>query len=168
MAKLKNLALLGRETALRIEDAVKEKLLEEAVKQTGIPRTKWVVRDLLPSDLGLTEWSFTYSSTGENDVVDTTLPKKKFIAIFGVAILDPNPKAVWVKFKKDQDIKEVWGLEDLYVLEEPRSYTPEPIMYYQEDNLKITIYTTEAKTEKIVFIGYVAEEVGKTITVRPS
>lgn len=167
MAKLENIVLLGREEYLALVEDIKEELIATAVAQTGIPKEKWVVRDLLPSDLGLTEWKFTYSSANaENTVIDTTLDKRKFIRIFGIAILDPNPAGVYIKFQKDQDIKDIWGLQDLYVLEEPRSYTKEPIKYDQEDNVKIVVYSTAAKDEKIVLIGFVAEPLGKTITVR--
>jgi len=169
MAKLKPLDVLGKEEVRSLEEDVKERLLELAVSQTGIPRERWVIRDLLPSDLGLStdEWKFDYTSANAyNTVIDTTVPDRKFIVIFGIAILDPAPVATVIKFKEAADIKDVIEIEDLLVKREPEGYLEEPIEYEQKDKVKIEIYATATKTgEKIVLKGYIAELKGETITV---
>ncbi len=173
MVKLKSLAILGREEVLRLEEDVKEKLLEEAVRRTGIPRDRWIIRDILPAtDLGLAteSWSFDYTAANaENRVISIQLPDRKFIIFFKVAVLDPNPAAVYVKFrtgKTGATIKDVLHLEDLYVLREPEAYLEEPILYTANDWVIIDIYARATKTgERIVLGGYVAELRGETITV---
>ena len=52
MVKAKTLAVLGREEVRSLEQDVKEHLLRIAVERTGVPRERWGVRDLLPTDLG--------------------------------------------------------------------------------------------------------------------
>ena len=169
MVKAKTLGVLGKEEVKAIEQDVKEYLLRVAVERTGVPREKWVIRDLLPTDLGLStnEWSFDYSTANDyNQVIDTTLGDRVFIAIFGVAVRDPSPVATVIKFQKAAQVKDIISLEDLYVYEEPVAYFEEPIVYEENDDVDIYIYATSTKTgEKLILLGYIAELKGKTITV---
>ena len=168
MVKAKTLEVLGKEEVKSLEQDVKEYLLKVAVERTGVPREKWVVRDLLPTDLGLTsdEWSFDYSTADAyNQIIDTTLGDRKFVVIFGIAIQDPNPKGTVIKFQKAAQVKDIIGIQDLFIAEEPIAYLEEPILYEENDDVDIYVYATEAKTgEKLILIGYIAELKGVTIT----
>jgi len=168
MVKAKTLAVLGREEVRALEEDVKEKLLEIAVSRTGVPRERWVIRDLLPTDLGLSAdtWSFDYATANAyNQIIDTKLGDRTFIIIFGVAINDPAPKATVIKFQRAAQVKDVISIEDLHVVEEPIAYFEEPIVYEENEDVDIYVYATETKTgEKLILLGYIAEEKGKTIT----
>jgi len=172
MARIKPLSVLGREEVLSREEKIKEHLLNVAVQRTGVPRERWVIRDILPAtDLGLSteSWSFDYSSANAvNSVISKQLPNRKFIVFYKVSIRDPNPKAVYIKFSTGATgakVKDVLHLEDLYVLREPEGYLEDPIIYEEQEWVKIGIYASATKTgEKLILGGFVAELKGEVIT----
>ena len=172
MAMLKTITELGREEAKSIEEDVKEHLLNIAVQRTGVPRERWLIRDILPKtdlELSTESWSFDYSTANsENLVINKQLPQRKFIAFFGVAVRDPEPAAVYIKFATGAGgatVKDIIHLEDLYVKREPDAWLEEPIVYEQQDWVKIYVYPSKVKTgEKLILKGYVAEIKGELIT----
>ena len=171
--RVRPVKILGREEVMSIEKDLIEQLLRLATTRTNIPRERWVHRDILPHiDLGLaTEvWSFDYTTgLAENHVVSHQLPANRFLGFCKVAYVDPDPVAIYVKFATGRDakmVKDVWHIQDIWLLEEPEAYTPEPILYGQQEWVHMFIYPERAKTgDKLVFGGFTVELLGETITV---
>ena len=171
MGKIFPFAELGLEQLRAIEDAVKEKLLEVAMRETGKKREELVIRDILPkTDLGLTNevWVASISTANSwNTWITKELPKNKFIAFYGVAVLSASPITTGVAFKigaTGATTKDIMMYEEIFAEEKPVGYTEEPIIYKGGDYVYIQLYGKSTGTEYIVLKGMICEPVGETIS----
>jgi len=63
----------------------RERAIQLAVQQLGLPESELTVRGLIPQDLGLTTWSFNLAAVGWNTVINTNVADNRFLCITGVS-----------------------------------------------------------------------------------
>lgn len=145
-------------------------LLKKAIAARGKNPDDFIIRDLLPTDLGASndEWKVSYASAyTDTTIFNTTLPEDKFIVIFGVANGDANPGTTKLKFWVGTVPARIISLQDVYVEEVPKKYF-DPIIWIESQALKIEGYSNRTGDEVLIFKGYVAEPKGKNVSVPPS
>jgi len=142
--------------------------LQNAIASVGKQPQAYVIRDLLPAeDLGLSSeaFTFTYSTTGWQTIVSQTLPEDKFIVIYAVEFPTPNPLTGAVKFYRNVDPLFVASVSKTLGYETPVMYI-NPVVWSQNQVLRIDAYANATGTEYMVLKGYVAELCGKTVTCK--
>jgi len=150
--------------------AADEKLLAKAMETNLITNeADAVIRDLKPSDLGITNevWSESYTSanawneiTGSNQQITD-----KIIVIYGVANLAANPLATGVKLYKGAGDKTVLAeifFEPMYVRDEPIILFEEDYIYEDEDYISIFAYAKATGTDNLAILGRVIESRDKS------
>jgi len=143
------------------------------VEKTAVDRLKGArvtVRDLLPSDLGLTSdvWYETTGSSAntweDSDIADKEIADNTFVCIWGVTILTDEPSVSAVKIKIANATKAIWALDKLAEREAKVAVAKTPIIITQ--NMKVTIqhYVKMANAGiEIAFDGCVVEKEGVKI-----
>lgn len=124
-----------------------------------------IIRELKPSDLGLStdEWTFTLNA-GENTIVSGyKLPDDTMIVIYEVFNLSTNPVATEVKFGTPAGDKVDVFIEDLYMYDRQAGMLLTPVKINPGQTPVIKVIAKAAGTEKIGFKGFVIEPAGKTI-----
>jgi len=142
--------------------------LEEAIRNKGKKPEEYAIRELLPTDLGFSNdvWEYDYSAaTTEENIVNMTVGDDTFIAIFAIINLSTSPLTTRLTFYKGTIVLKKIGMEDAYAEEVPKKVLDEPLVWSESDTLRIVGYASAAGTDKIVFKGYIAEPLGKTVGV---
>lgn len=139
-------------------------LLEKAMEKALITsESEAVIRDLKPTDLGLTNevWSEEYTKANDwNEITGIEKISDKIIIIFGVANISPSPLATGVKLTKGSGDKTVLAeifFEPMYVKQEPLIFFMEDYIYYDEDYISIFAYAKGTGTDNLTIIGRVIE-----------
>jgi hypothetical protein len=159
--------LLSASDIQQIDDNAKA-ALQSAIAAVGKQPQAYVIRDILPvEDLGLSSEAFTfkYSTTGWQTIVNQTLPDDKFIVIYAVEFPTPNPLTGAVKFYRNVDPLFVASVSKMLGYETPVMYV-NPVVWSQNQVLRIDTYANATGTEYMVLKGYVAELCGKTVTCK--
>lgn len=149
-------------------DDLKEALLSTAERLTKLTREELVVRDALPkTDLNLANevWEATISTANNwNDWIDVTLEDQRFLAIYGIAVLSPNPITTGIRFgvgPGPTKVVDVIQFEDILVTENPVGIFEEPIVYKENQYVNIDLYGKATGKEYIALLAMVAEPAGK-------
>jgi len=156
---------------VRLKEAIIRELKTLAVKK-GIVASEndAIVRELLPSDLGLNSWAKDLSggtANQYNDAVSTTLSDKKIIAIYGLRLLGSSSNVDNIKFLRgDGATKDIWDANGIKVKEDKTTITEDDrvIRYENSETVKIQYYITATGTEEIQLLGFVVEPKGETIS----
>jgi len=145
------------------------KKIEDAIRAKGKNPADYAIRDLQPTDLGLSTdvWKFTYSAaTTETNLVNTTLGDDVFIAIFAVENRSSTPLTTRLTFYKGTIPLKKINVEDMYVEDVPKKVLDEPLVWSESDTLKIVGYAENAGEDKVIFKGFIAEPKGRTVSTR--
>ena len=159
--------LLSASDIQQIDDNAKT-ALQSAIAAVGKQPQAYVIRDILPvEDLGLSSeaFTFTYSTTGWQTIVNQTLPDDKFIVIYAVEFPTPNPLTGAVKLYRNVDPLFVASVPKVLGYNTPVIYV-NPVVWSQNQVMRIDAYANATGTEYMVLKGYVAELCGKTVTCK--
>jgi len=149
------------------EKAVTE--LQKAITAKGKRPEDYVIRDLQPTDLGLSTdvWSFSYASaTTDTNLINITVPDDTFISIFAIANRSDSPLTTRLTFYKGTIPVKKINVEDMYVEEVKKKVLDEPLVWSESDVLRIVGYAEATGTDRLIFKGFVAEPKGKTVSVK--
>jgi len=159
--------LLSLQEVQQIDDNARS-ALQSAISSVGKQPQAYVIRDILPvEDLGLSSEAFTfnYSATGWQTVVSQTLPEDKFIVIYAVEFPTPYPLTGAIKFYRNVDPLFVVSVPKVLGYDTPVMYF-NPIVWSQNQTLRIDVYANGTGTEYLTLKGYVAELCGKTVSCK--
>lgn len=159
--------LLSPSDIQQIDDNAKA-ALQSAIAAVGKQPQAYVIRDILPvEDLGLSSeaFTFTYSTTGWQTIVNQTLPDDKFVVIYAVEFPTPNPLTGAVKLYRNVDPLFVASVPKVLGYSTPVVYV-NPVVWSQNQVMRIDAYANATGTEYMVLKGYVAELCGKTVTCK--
>lgn len=145
-----------------------EDLKKRAMKELKLPANEIVIRNLRPTDLGLSNpaWTFNISSAGLwNTMVNITVADSRFIGINGIVYLETSAQSISeLKITRMATIAKYWNIEGAILCENPYQFIDDPIIIDQNTNLTIEGYATGTNaTEKMGFLGAVAEKRGLLI-----
>lgn len=155
----------------RTLQAVEQKLMEVATRETGKRPEEIVIRDVLPStDLGLSaeKWEITYSAAGWATWINQELDDDQFLIIYGVANASSTPYTTALRFKVGSTgatTKDVIEIEDVYAEENKVKYLRKPLIYKGGDTVYIEAYGSAAGTDNLILKALIAEPKGKTVSV---
>jgi len=145
----------------------------DKVEKTAIDRLKGArvtVRDLLPSDLGLTNdvWYETTGSSAntweDSDIADKEIADNTFVCIWGVTILSNEPSVSALKVKISNAVKAIWSLDKLVDRDVKVAVVKSPIIITQNMRVTIQHYVKIANAGiEIAFDGCVVEKEGVKI-----
>jgi hypothetical protein len=171
-----------------IRDSVAEQLRARAAQKLKINPNEVVIRDLVVGDkTNAADWVDldvkTAVVTGQQhwaqdaaDLTDNTLssvlasgeriPDNKFVAIFGFVDLTPNPDLVKMRFKRGQEVLDVWYVEHVYAWKEVVGGVIEGAIFYDEkDPIDIQMEFKDGSVDKYVaLLALIAEPSGETVT----
>jgi hypothetical protein len=155
-----------------LEERIKAYLKSLAVRKGIVASAdQVVVRDILPyTDLGFTneDWSESLGSANAwNTVVDMRIPEKKIIAFYGVRNIGSTPKTTAIKFALGPGgakTKDIVFIENLEKTEEKEAIFSTPILYEDGQYAYIQQYAKTTGTDKLVYLGFVAEPKGEIIS----
>ena len=146
--------------------------IEEAIKSKGKNPEDYIITDALPKeDFGLpnNEWKITYTAAyTEETKVNLKVPEDKFIGIYGVAIYSAVPITTYIKFKKGVNTLAVYELEKLFMEDVVEGYFKFPIIYRENDDMKIDFHAVKAGDEYIVLKAFVATKEKERISTKPA
>jgi len=139
-----------------------DKLMAIARREFNLPDSELTVRGLLPSDLGLTTYTFNLAN-GWNTVVDTSIGSK-VIMLTGITYSSANPVATQVKVSMGSSNVEHWSIQGLPVREDPTFTDTSPSIARENYPIRIQIYASGASaSETLSFSGIVVEPRGTTL-----
>ena len=147
-----------------------DKILQIAVNDLKKPRDQLVIRHILPkTDLGFSNetWAETISSANAfNTIVDDkNFDNKKVMTIYGFANLAANPLTTEVKITSGADVKALIHIEDMYLYpENPVCILKQPLLFGGDETFDILQYATSTGTDNLMYLGYIVEPVGRTIS----
>jgi len=159
-----------REEKIAIMKAVQEYLINKALELKFTDSAdKLVVRDLRPTDLGLSgeDWSFDLSGGTANDynvvINNHEVPDNKLIVIYGIRLHgDSNTKIVrfWLG---DNTLKAYWDIHALSSFTDNErkevvvTSLEEAIEYRPKDKVKVEFLISATGTEPIELMGFIVE-----------
>ena len=159
------IAIIPKEQYVRWLEDVKARVLARAREKylRGVPQI--VIRPLRPRDLGVNadEWVFNVVA-GENTIIDFTLDDKTVVVVHGIYNLSTAPTTNEVLFGTGAETLDDLYIEDMYMHDPPAVRIDEPITYTPGSRVVIrTVNKAANSTEKLGFMGWVIEPVGRRI-----
>ena len=152
-------------------EAARKKLIELATDALHKSEGELVIRDLFPTDLGLT-YEHWFEKTGatanawENtSIASKTMGDERFVAITGVLDLSVGTPASALRITVGGSKVAQWHLDKLAQQESRREgITLSPIIITQNQPITIDRYVKEINQgTEIVYQGLVCEKIGKVL-----
>jgi hypothetical protein len=185
-------SVLRRVDEIKVErlDGIKkdsQKKLEEVARR-DLPTARLVCRDLLPTDLGLTnnEWTETTGATDnawdDTSIASQSIKDDTYVAIYGCRLLTlaANPPISALKIQVGGATKAIWDLYKIWPLYTVGGGTAAaertsihsiagiaetPVIITRNMQITIAEYVIEASTAyKLAFEGLVVEKEGVNLT----
>ena len=179
MSDVLGLTYLGINELRALVDEIDKKLIEMALaSKVAGSEADLVVRDLKPSDIGLSNevWSIDFSGGNANDwnrITPSNGQKAdtKTVAFYGFANLSPNPVTTGLRFTqgytRDVEVRaEFMSLERAYIKQEPEMIFQQVVYYNKDEYMNIYAYISATQVEKLILYGRVCEPIGKVISKR--
>lgn len=142
--------------------STEDKMTNLAQTQLRLNQDELLSRGLLPSDLGVSGYSWSFSvNTGWNTIVDSSIGNKRYVAITGVTYTGSN--ITQIKIHSGGSLAEIWDIESLGAFETPHYIDTTPTIMSEDDGVKIEVYAKASGTESIIFDGIVVEKKGMTV-----
>ena len=139
-----------------------DKLMEIARREFNLPDSELSVRGLLPSDLGLTTYTFNLVA-GWNTIVNSSA-NNKVIMLTGVTYSSATPVATEVKVYMGSSAVESWSIQGLSFREDPVYTDTTPSIAREDYPIRIQVYSSGVSAgETISFQGIVVEPRGITL-----
>jgi len=152
------------EIASRKQEALR--LLEDRIIARGKKPEEYMVRELLPTDIGLTddEWKFTYTAAKTaTSLVSYDLKEDVFVVIYGVANRSTVPRTLWLSFWKGNKALGMIAMEDMYIEDVPKKVLVRPLVWQEEDKVLIYGYADSTGDDELIFKGYTATKIEKAV-----
>jgi len=156
-----------KEEAIRLAEPVpespktpEEEALSKAMGEMRLSREDIVVRNLLPSDFGLTTFSFNVNP-GWNTIISNSVPDQTYILLKGLFYTGTN--VTQVKISIGAAAREVWSISGIAAMENKVYRDMTPSLASQNQLIRIEVYAQNAGTENINFDGQVFEKRGITV-----
>lgn len=144
------------------------KVLKNATKSLNKSKSELVVRDIQPAeDLGQSNahWDLNVSASDQFDeVINKELDDGKFLVISAVEVADANPDTSFIQFSSGATTIQEVGLEPSYVQDQPVTYLKSPVVYDENDTIKISLYSESTGDKNIILHGFIAETEGEVIS----
>lgn len=152
-----------------LEEAALTKLQEIAERDLGDDKSL-VIRDLIPSDLGLTyevwfETTGATANTWENsDIADKTVADERFIVIWGIIDASETIAVSAIRFTVGGSQVAKWSLDKLAMDPNRQGAARSPIFISQNTDITIEHYVKVANSgTELIFVGAVCEREGKVL-----
>lgn len=176
------------ERFMEIREGVAAALKERAARKLRMSPENIIVRDIVVGDsTNANDWVDldvrTAVTTGQQfwgqDAADLTsnqlssilaagerIPDNKFVVFFGWVDLTPNPDLVKIRFKKGQEVLDVWYAEHVYAWKDVVGGVIEGGVFYDEkEPIDIQMEFKDGSVDKYVALfGLIAEPSGETVT----
>ena len=135
-------------------------LKQIAMKELNLGEESLTVRSLRPEDLEVTgAWSFNITSANAwNNVISASVGDNRFIAITGLTYA--GNKITQVRMVAGASKKEIWNIQALPSMENPRLIDLTPTIIKQNQTISIDVYATAAGTDSLIIDGIVVEKKG--------
>lgn len=146
------------------------RLLEIAEKDLKGPEKRLIQRDLMPSDLGLTNevWDETTGGTANtfenSDIASKTIADQRFIVIWGLIDASETISVSALRFTIGSSKVALWNLDKLAEDPNRQGVALSPIFISQNTPITIEHYVKVANSgTKLILVGAVCEKEGKTL-----
>lgn len=147
-----------------------DKLLEIAEKELKGTEKRFIQRDLMPTDLGLTNevWDETTGDTAndweDSDIASKTIADQRFIVIWGVIDASQTISVSALRFTVGSSKVAEWNLDKLAQDPNHQGVALSPIFISQNTPITIEHYVKVANSEtELILVGAVCEKEGKIL-----
>ena len=142
------------------EVGVRGQLISMAMQQTGLDEESLTIRSLLPSDVGLTTWTFNLPAVGGwNTVANTNVGDNRFIAITGVSYA--GTVAEQIRVTAASSLVAFFSIQHVPEITETHHIDIRPIIVEQNEPVIIEIYSSAAAgADEVSLEGIVVERRG--------
>lgn len=120
-------------------------------------------RFLRPSDLGLTDWSFSLSAGKNSDVVNVTLKDDFLVLIYGIQVQNSDPVTREIVLRTPNETMDDWPIGHLLGYDIVEGIADEPIAYGPGSTIQIDVNAVAAGTDRIVLLGIVVGPKGSIV-----
>lgn len=139
-----------------------DRLMDIARRELNLPDSELTVRSLIPSDFGLTTFTFALNP-GWNTIVNTTA-RHKAIMLRGLFYSSATPVATEVRVNMGSSAVEDWGIQSIPMMENHQFVDISPSIAHPDYPIMIQVYASAASAaEGISFEGTVVEPRGMTV-----
>lgn len=156
--------------------ALDEELIRRALeKKIARRREDLIVRDLKPTDIGLSNdvWTEDFSGGTANSWNRVTPSsgkdvEDKIIGIYGVANDASTPLTVGLRFTqgaegRDVEVRGEYFFQEMYVKQEPKAVFSEPVIFEDDETMNIYAYIRATGTDGLILRGRVVEPASKVV-----
>ena len=101
-----------------------------------------------------------------------SVPDEKLVAVYGFVDLTPNPDLYMLRFKRGEEVKDVWQVEHCYAKEPFGGINVDDhgrvrlIVWYPKDPIDWQMAFKSSSDKRVVLYALVAESKGKVITTK--
>lgn len=142
----------------------RERAIQLATQQLGLPESELTIRGLLPQDLGLTTWSLNLASANawNSGVINTSVADNRFLCITGVSYAGTSAEQVRVSVGASTvanfNIERVAGITTTHHIDIA------PILAQQNLPVRVDVYASVVSaTDNLILEGYTIEKRGMVL-----
>lgn len=146
------------------------KLLEIAETDLRGPEKRLILRDLMPTDLGLSNESWFETTGGtpnafeDSEIASKTIADQRFIVIWGLIDASEAIAVSALRFTVGSSKVALWSLDKLAMDPNRQGVALSPIFISQNTPITIEHYVKVANEgTELIFVGAVCEKEGKTL-----
>lgn len=139
----------------------REKAIQLAIQQLGLPESELTIRSLIPQDLGLTTWSVNLASANawNSGVISTNVADNRFLCITGVSYAGTAAEQIRVQVGASTvaqfSIEQVPGITTTHHIDIT------PILAQQNLPVSVDIYASAiSATDNVILEGVTIEKRG--------
>ena len=108
--------VVSPEELTAIRRSIYEKVVRRYMEWKKVKPEEVTVRDLLPTDLGLSVdvWEKEFTATGKQTIYSVTVPSETVLGFGAFLILDANPIVTTLELKVEDKVIDIIDLEQFY------------------------------------------------------
>ncbi len=138
----------------------RERAIQLAMKQLGLPREELTVRSLLPLDLGLQTWSLNLANVGwNNGVINTAIADTRFCCLTGITYAGTSAEQVRIRVGASTVAQ--FSTERPQVITTTHHIDIAEVLMQQNLPVVVDVFASViSATDNLIFEGYTIEKKG--------
>ena len=147
--------------AVSVPTTCRERAIQLAVQQLGLPESELTIRSLIPQDLGLTTWSLNLANANawNAGVISTSVADNRFLCITGISYAGTAAESVRVQVGASTvaqfSIEQVPGITTTHHIDIA------PILAQQNLSVVVDVYASAVSaTDNVILEGTTIEKRG--------
>lgn len=138
----------------------RERAIQLAVQQLGLPESELTIRSLIPQDLGLTTWSLNLAAVGwNNGVINTNIADNRFCCITGVSY--SGSACEQIRIRVGASTVAQFSIQQVPMITTTHHIDISPVLAQQNLPISVDAYASAiSATDEVIFSGVTIERAG--------